>query len=108
MSLEVSSGRSSEIAINDLSVAGRPLENEIRAAIERVLRSGRFILGPEGEALESELSRAFDAGHAVGVANGTDAITLSLLALGVGAGDEVVTSPLTAAFTALAVSRAGA
>jgi dTDP-4-amino-4,6-dideoxygalactose transaminase len=108
MSLEVSSRRSPEIAINDLCVVGRPFENEIREAVERVLRSGRFILGPEGEAFESELSRALDTGHAVGVANGTDAITLSLIALGVGAGDEVVTSPLTAAFTALAVSRAGA
>jgi dTDP-4-amino-4,6-dideoxygalactose transaminase len=108
MSLEVSSRRSAEIAINDLSIIGRPFEAEIRAAIERVLGSGRFILGPEGEAFEAELSRAFDSGHAVGVANGTDAITLALMALGVRAGDEVVTTPLTAAFTALAVSRLGA
>jgi dTDP-4-amino-4,6-dideoxygalactose transaminase len=108
MSPEVSPRRSSEIAFNDLSVTGRPLENEIRAAIDRVLRSGRFILGPEGEAFEAEFSRALDAGHAVAVASGTDAITLALRVLGVGVGDEVVTTPLTAAFTALAVSRLGA
>ncbi len=81
---------------------------EIEAALARVLDSGHFILGPEGEAFERELAQALGAKDAVGMANGTEAIQLTLEALGVGPGDEVVTSPLTAAFTGLAVLRAGA
>ncbi len=85
-----------------------PIRGEIDAAIGRVLDSGRFVLGPEGEAFERELAAAVGAPQAVAVGNGTDAIHLALLALGVGPGDEVVTSPLTAAFTALAVIATGA
>jgi len=85
-----------------------PIRAEIDAAVARVLDSGWFILGPEGEAFEKELSAAFGAAQAVAMANGTEAIQLSLEALGVGKGDEVVTSPLSAAFTALAVLRSGA
>ena len=84
------------------------LRTEIDAALARVLDSGWFILGPEVEAFERELAAAFGARDAVTVANGTDAIQLSLEALGIGDGDEVVTSPLTAAFTGLAILRAGA
>ena len=84
------------------------LRPELDAALARVLESGFFILGPEGEAFESELAAAFGAKDAVGVANGTEAIQLALEAIGVGAGDEVITSPMTAAFTGLAVLRAGA
>ena len=81
---------------------------EIDAAVARVLDSGWFILGPEGEALERELARALGARDAVAVANGTEALQLALMALGVSAGDEVVTSPMSAAFTALAVMAVGA
>ena len=84
------------------------LRSEIEAAVARVLSSGWFILGPEGEAFETELAAALGAREAVGVANGTEAIQLALEALGVGPGDEVVTSPLSAAFSALAIVRAGA
>ena len=84
------------------------LRPELDAAIARVLDSGFFILGPEGEALERELAQGFGAGDAVGVANGTEAIQLALLGLGVGGGDEVVTSPLTAAFTGMAILATGA
>jgi dTDP-4-amino-4,6-dideoxygalactose transaminase len=84
------------------------LRAEIDAAVARVLDSGWFILGPEVEAFERELAAAFGARDVVAVASGTDAITLALEALGVGRGDEVVTSPLTAAFTGLGVLRAGA
>jgi len=73
-----------------------------------VLDSGWLILGPEVEAFEGELAAASGMKGAVGVGNGTDAIELALHALGVGPGDEVVTTPLTAAFTALAVMRLGA
>jgi dTDP-4-amino-4,6-dideoxygalactose transaminase len=92
----------------DLRARVAALRGELDLALARVLDSGRFILGPEGEALEGELARARGAEHAVGVASGTDALHLGLAALGVGAGDEVVTSPLSAAFTALAIVAAGA
>ena len=91
-----------------LSLGGSAPAPEIEAAIARVLASGWYILGPEVEAFEREIAAAFDCGNAIGVGNGTDAITLALMAVGVGPGDEVVTTPLTAAFTALAVSRLGA
>ena len=81
---------------------------EIRTAIERVLAGGWFILGPEVEAFEAEFAAASGAKHAVGVANGTDAITLALRAAGVNAGDEVIVPAMTAAFTGLAVVAAGA
>ena len=80
----------------------------IRAAIERVVARGWFVLGPEVEAFEAEFAEASGAAAAVGVGNGTDAIALTLRALGIGPGDEVVTSPLSAAFSALAVMMTGA
>jgi dTDP-4-amino-4,6-dideoxygalactose transaminase len=85
-----------------------PYRAEIDKALARVLDSGWFILGPEGEAFEKELARALGAREAVAVASGTEALQLGLQALGVGPGHEVVTTPLTAAFTALAVVAAGA
>jgi dTDP-4-amino-4,6-dideoxygalactose transaminase len=86
----------------------RALRAELDEAIGRVLDSGHFILGPELHAFESELAQALGANHAVGVGNGTDAIALALRVRGVGPGDEVVTSPLSAAFTALAIASLGA
>jgi dTDP-4-amino-4,6-dideoxygalactose transaminase len=81
---------------------------ELDAAVARVLDSGWFILGPEGEAFERELAAALGAREAVAVGNGTDALHLALRALEVGPGDEVVTTSISAAFTALAVLQAGA
>jgi dTDP-3-amino-3,4,6-trideoxy-alpha-D-glucose transaminase len=80
----------------------------IRDAIDRVIARGWFILGPEVEAFEAEFAAASGAAHAVGVGTGTDAIALTLRGLGVGPGDEVVTSPLSAAYSALAIMMAGA
>jgi dTDP-4-amino-4,6-dideoxygalactose transaminase len=80
----------------------------IRSAIDRVITRGWFVLGPELEAFEREFSEASGAAHTVGLATGTDAIALALRALGVGPGDEVITSPLSAAFSALAIMMAGA
>jgi dTDP-3-amino-3,4,6-trideoxy-alpha-D-glucose transaminase len=80
----------------------------VRVAIERVVASGWFVLGPEVEAFEAEFADASGAAHAIGVGNGTDAIALILRALGIGAGDEVITTPLSAAYTALAVMTTGA
>ena len=81
---------------------------DVRAAIDRVIARGWFILGPEVSAFEQEFAAASGAAHAVGVGTGTDAIALILRALGIGAGDEVITSPLSAAYSALAVIMAGA
>ncbi|HXV59381.1 MAG TPA: DegT/DnrJ/EryC1/StrS family aminotransferase [Vicinamibacteria bacterium] len=96
------------VPFNDLRLAEPALGRDVARAIDRVVASSWFILGPEVEAFEREYAEAFGFPHAVGVASGTDAISLALAALGVGRGDEVVTSPLTAAFTALAISRLGA
>jgi len=81
---------------------------EVDAAVARVLDSGWFILGPEVEAFESELAAALGAREAVAVANGTEALELALRASGVGPGDEVVTTSLSAAFTGLAILAIGA
>jgi dTDP-4-amino-4,6-dideoxygalactose transaminase len=96
------------IPFTDMKARVAALRPEIDAALARVLESGWFILGPEGEAFEREVAAALGAADAVAVGNGTEAIQLALEALGVGAGDEVITSPLTAAFTALAILRTGA
>ncbi|MBN2369021.1 MAG: DegT/DnrJ/EryC1/StrS family aminotransferase [Vicinamibacteria bacterium] len=93
---------------NDFAAHLAPIREEIDSAIRRVLDSGWYILGPEVETFERELAAQLGAREAVAVANGTEAIQLALEALGVEHGDEVVTSPFTAAFTALAIVRAGA
>ena len=80
----------------------------VRAAIDRVIASGWFVLGPEVEGFEAEFAAASGVPHAVGVGTGTDAITLILRALDIGDGDEVITPPLSAAYSALAVIMAGA
>ncbi len=82
--------------------------DDVRQAIERVVASGWFVLGPEVEAFEAEFAAASGAPYAVGVANGTDAISLLLRAADIGPGDEVLVPGLTAAFTALAVTMTGA
>ncbi|MGD9048786.1 MAG: DegT/DnrJ/EryC1/StrS family aminotransferase [Anaerolineae bacterium] len=84
------------------------IRSEIDTAVARVLQRGWFILGEEGQAFETEWASYCEVAHAVGVGNGTDAIHLALRAAGIGPGDEVVVPALTAAFTALAVSMAGA
>jgi dTDP-4-amino-4,6-dideoxygalactose transaminase len=81
---------------------------DVRAAIDRVIARGWFVLGPEVDAFEQQFAAASGAAHAVGVGTGTDAIALILRALGIGAGDEVITTPLSAAYSALAIMIAGA
>ena len=80
----------------------------IAAAIARVIDRGWFILGPELDGFERAFAEATGARHAVGVGTGTDAIAIALRAAGVGPGDEVITSPLSAAYTALAIMMVGA
>jgi dTDP-4-amino-4,6-dideoxygalactose transaminase len=92
----------------DLGAAYRELKPEIDAAVSRVLESGWYILGPEVEAFEAEWAAYCDAKHAVGVANGLDALTLALRALDIGPGDEVIVPSNTYIATWLAVSSVGA
>lgn len=92
----------------DLSAAYRELKPEIDAAVARVLESGWYILGQEVEAFEAEWALYCQAAHAIGVANGLDALHLSLLAMGVGQGDEVIVPSNTYIATWLAVSHCGA
>ncbi|HSL23021.1 MAG TPA: DegT/DnrJ/EryC1/StrS family aminotransferase [Vicinamibacterales bacterium] len=88
----------------------RPAEDAaaVQAAIARVIERGWFVLGPELEAFETEFAGACGLPLAVGVGTGTDAIALALRALGIGPGDEVITTPLSAAYSALAIMMAGA
>jgi dTDP-4-amino-4,6-dideoxygalactose transaminase len=81
---------------------------EIDAAIDRVFKRGRFILGEEVAAFEAEFARYLGVPHAVGVASGTHALSFALTALGVKPGDEVVTVSITAVMTAIAIESAGA
>jgi dTDP-3-amino-3,4,6-trideoxy-alpha-D-glucose transaminase len=88
----------------------RPADDaaDVRAAIDRVIARGWFVLGPEVEAFEREFAEAAGARYAIGLGTGTDAIALLLRALGIGAGDEVIVPAMTAAYTGLAVVMAGA
>jgi dTDP-4-amino-4,6-dideoxygalactose transaminase len=92
----------------DLEAAYLELKAEIDDAVRRVLDSGWYILGPEVEAFESEFAIYCEAEHAVGVANGLDALHLALRAMDVGPGDEVIVPSNTYIATWLAVSHAGA
>jgi dTDP-4-amino-4,6-dideoxygalactose transaminase len=80
----------------------------VDAAIRRVIDRGWYVLGPEVEAFERDFAAACGAGASVGVGTGTDAIAIILRGLGIGAGDEVITTPLSAAYTALACMMVGA
>ncbi len=92
----------------DMASELAPVREAIEAAALRVIASGRFIGGPEVEAFERELAAWIGARHAIGVSSGTDALLVTLMALGVGAGDEVVTTPFTFIATASAIARLGA
>jgi dTDP-4-amino-4,6-dideoxygalactose transaminase len=83
------------VPLFDTSTPLQPLREQLRAAVARVLDSERYILGPEVSAFERDLAAYCEADHAVGVANGTDAITIALRAMGVGPGDEVVVPSFT-------------
>lgn len=92
----------------DLQAQYAPLRDEILAAVTRVCDSQRFIMGPEIDAFEREIAALIGVEHAVGVSSGTDALLLALMALGIGPGDEVVTSTYSFFATAGAIVRVGA
>lgn len=96
------------IPLVDLKAQYSSIKEEIDAAIHRVLKQGQFILGPEVEAFENEMASYIGVKHAVGVASGTDALHLALLACGIGPGDEVITTPFTFIATAEAIAQCGA
>jgi dTDP-4-amino-4,6-dideoxygalactose transaminase len=96
------------IPIVDLKTQYEQLRAEIAVALQNVLDSGAFVLGPDVKALEQEVADYCRCRYGVGVASGTDALRLSLAALGVGPGDEVITTPFTFVATANTISHSGA
>jgi dTDP-4-amino-4,6-dideoxygalactose transaminase len=96
------------IPLVDVKAQYAPLIPELKARFAAVLESGRFIFGPEVDAFEREAADYLGVPHAVGVANGTDALVLSLEAMGIGAGDEVICPSFTFYATAEAIARVGA
>jgi len=92
----------------DLQSQFAAYEPEIRREIEEVLRGAQFIMGPKGSELEGKLAAYVGATHAIGCSSGTDALLLTLMAYGVGAGDEIVTTPFSFVATAETVSLVGA
>src|SRR6202167_5173223 len=96
------------VPLFDTSSPLAPLREELRAAVARVIDSERYILGPEVSAFESEFAAYCGTSHAIGVANGTDAITIALRAMGVGPGDEVVVPSFTFYASAEAIPPTGA
>ena len=96
------------VPLLDLKAQHATIRDEVRAAIDRVVESQHFILGPEVEALEREIADYSECEYGIGVSSGTDALLVTLMAIDLKPGDEVITTPYTFFATAGAVSRLGA
>jgi len=94
--------------INDLSRIPDSLREELEVAVVRVVRSGSYVLGDEVKAFEAELASYLGAGHALGVGNGTDALTIALQSLGIEPGDQVATVANASVFSTVAIRNVGA
>ena len=92
----------------DLKSQYRALQPQIQARINAVLEHGQYIMGPEVRELEERLAERTGARHCITVSSGTEALLMSLMALGIGRGDEVITTPFTFAATAEMIVLAGA
>ncbi len=97
-----------KVPLLDLKAQFAQIRDEVMPVIDQVCASQHFILGQQVQALEEELARYCAASHGIGVSSGTDALLLALMALGIGAGDEVITTPFTFFATAGTIARTGA
>ncbi len=96
------------VPMADLKSQYQPISEEMNEAVRAVLESGRFILGENVKSLEQEIAESGGAKHGIGVNSGTDAIWLALKALGIGPGDEVITTPFTFVATTEVIAQLGA
>ena len=98
----------STVPFIDLKLQHQSVASEIRRAMDGIFASQRFVMGPCVDSLEKNIARRLKSRHGIGLASGTDALYLALLAMGVGPGDEVLTTPFTFFATASSVARTGA
>ena len=95
------------VPVNDLRRGALALDTELTESFERFLSSGRYVLGPEHDAFEEELAGYLGVRHCVGVASGTDALELALIAVGCRPGDTIVNAANCGGYTTAAARRAG-